>query len=262
MRDLPALLSEHGPEMPPAWGELQAWDPVRQKAVWTVKHAGSFNGGVLSTAGGLVFQGTSDGRFAAYAAESGAKLWEIVTNIGIVAPPISYSVDGTQYLSVLAGWGGGGVIEGSDAGISAASRYVNQGHLFTFALGATGKLPEVPLRRLEVADPLPDLDLPLGTAEAGSALFHRYCLQCHGILAVSAGVVPDLRYSSRETHASFTDIVLGGTRAHAGMASFADLLDQGDVRAIQAYVIRRARETKQSEGSAGGSAAAQAPSTP
>jgi mono/diheme cytochrome c family protein len=243
----PALLAKYGPAMPPAWGELKAWDPVRQKAVWTVKHPGSFNGGVLSTAGGLVFQGTSDGRFAAYAAESGEKLWEITTNIGIVAPPITYSVDGTQYVSVLAGWGGGGVIEGSDAGISAASRYVNQGHLFTFAIGANGKLPEVPLRELEIAEPLPELDVPPGTADAGSALFHRYCLNCHGVLAVTSGVVPDLRYASRETHASFNDIVLGGTRIHKGMASFADLLNAADVRAIHAYVIQRARETKQAE---------------
>jgi quinohemoprotein ethanol dehydrogenase len=245
--DIPALLTKYADEMPPAWGELKAWDPVQQKAIWTVRHPGSFNGGVLSTAGGLVFQGTSDGRFAAYAADSGAKLWEITTNIGIVAPPISYAVDGRQYVSVLAGWGGGGVIEGSDAGISAASRYVNQGHLFSFALGATGTLPEVPLRDLAVADGLPELDVPLGAAQAGSALFHRYCMFCHGIDAVTAGVVPDLRYSSLETHAHFADIVLGGTRQHLGMASFADKLDADDVRAIQAYVIRRAQETKAAE---------------
>ena len=79
----PALLAKYADEMPPAWGELKAWDPVQQKARWTVKHPGSFNGGVLSTAGGLVFQGTSDGRFAAYAADSGEKHWEITTNIGI-----------------------------------------------------------------------------------------------------------------------------------------------------------------------------------
>jgi mono/diheme cytochrome c family protein len=244
--------------MPPAWGELKAWDPVQQKAAWTVKHPGSFNGGVLSTAGGLVFQGTSDGRFAAYASDSGQKLWEITTNIGIVAPPISFRVDGTQYVSVLAGWGGGGVIEGSDAGISAASRYRNQGHLFTFALDAKGTLPEIPRLELEVADPLPDLDVPPGAADAGGALFQRYCLMCHGVLAVGAGVVPDLRYASQETHASFNDIVLGGIRGHKGMASFADLLGADDVNAIHAYVIRRARETKAAEGSA----AAAPPSSP
>jgi quinohemoprotein ethanol dehydrogenase len=246
----PAILAAHASEMPPAWGELKAWDPVQQKAVWSVKHPGSFNGGVLSTAGGLVFQGTSDGRFAAYAADSGEKLWEITTNIGIVAPPISFSVDGKQYVSVLAGWGGGGVIEGSDAGISAASHYVNEGHLFTFALGAKGALPVIPPRVLTIADPLPELDVPPGAAEAGSALFHRYCLMCHGVLAISAGVVPDLRYASPETHASFAAIVLGGARGHKGMASFADLLSADDVNAIHAYVIQRARETKQAESAA------------
>jgi quinohemoprotein ethanol dehydrogenase len=250
LRDYPALLAKYGSEMPPAWGELKAWDPVKQKVRWSVKHPGSFNGGVLSTAGGLVFQGTSDGRFAAYAAESGEKLWEITTNIGIVAPPISYSLDGTQYVSVLAGWGGGGVIEGNDAGISAASRYVNEGHLFTFALGAKGVLPEIPLRNLEIADPLPELEAPPGAEAAGSALFHRYCLMCHGVMAVTSGVVPDLRYASRETHANFAAIVLGGTRVHAGMANFRDLLGADDVLAIHAYVIQRARETKQAENTA------------
>jgi quinohemoprotein ethanol dehydrogenase len=227
---------------------------VQQKAVWTVRHAGSFNGGVLSTAGGLVFQGTGAGRFVAYAADSGEKLWEATTHIGIVAPPISYRIDGTQYVSVLAGWGGGGVIEGADAGISAASRYENQGHLFTFALGASGKLPEIPLRKLVVADPLPELDVPPGADEAGSQLFQRYCLNCHGIDAITSGVVADLRYASLETHAQFADIVLGGIRAHAGMASFADLLDADEVLAIQAYVIRRARETKAEESAAASSA--------
>jgi quinohemoprotein ethanol dehydrogenase len=234
-------------EMPPAWGELKAWDPVQQKAVWTVKHQGSFNGGVLSTAGRLVFQGTGDGRFVAYADDTGEKLWEVTTNVGTVAPPISYRVGGTQYVSVLAGWGGGGVIEGADAGISAASHYENQGQLFTFAVGATEPLPEIPRLQLAIADPLPELDAPPGAADAGESHFQRYCLPCHGIDAVTSGVVPDLRYASLETHAQFADIVLGGIRAHMGMASFADVLDRDEVLAIQAYVIQRARETKAKE---------------
>jgi quinohemoprotein ethanol dehydrogenase len=117
----------------------------------------------------------------------------------------------------------------------------------TFALGAEGTLPDVPRLDLAVADPLPDLGLPPEAAQAGSALFHRYCMFCHGIDAITAGVVPDLRYSTAETHAHFADIVVGGTRAHMGMASFADKLDADDVRAIQAYVIRRAKETKQAD---------------
>jgi quinohemoprotein ethanol dehydrogenase len=67
---------------------------------------------------------------------------------------------------------------------------------------------------------------------------------CHGVLAIGAGVTPDLRYASADTHASFNDIVLGGTRVHKGMASFADVLNADDANAIHAYVIERARETK------------------
>jgi quinohemoprotein ethanol dehydrogenase len=202
----------------------------------------------------LASQSTYDVRNALSGAEHFRTGPEAATHIGIVAPPISYRIDGKQYVSVLAGWGGGGVIEGADAGISAASRYENQGHLFTFALGASGKLPEIPLRKLVVADPLPELDVPPGADEAGSQLFQRYCLNCHGIDAITSGVVADLRYASLETHAQFADIVLGGIRAHAGMASFADLLDADEVLAIQAYVIRRARETKAEESAAASSA--------
>jgi PQQ-dependent dehydrogenase (methanol/ethanol family) len=228
-------------EMPPAWGELKAWDPISQKAVWTVKHPGSFNGGVLSTAGNLVFQGTSDGRFVAYAADTGERLWEVLTRVGIVAPPVTYAVDGKQYVSVLAGWGGGGAIEGGDLGISAAGKWENQGRLLTFALDGKAELPQPRALSHEIASPLPDLGISAAGVKRGETLFNTYCLPCHGILAMTSGVVPDLRFSSLETHGQFQDIVLGGIRIHKGMASFADALSVEDLQRVQAYVIQRAR---------------------
>jgi quinohemoprotein ethanol dehydrogenase len=226
--------------MPPAWGELKAWDPIAQKAVWTVKHPGSFNGGVLSTAGNLVFQGTGDGRFAAYAADTGERLWEVLTRVGIVAPPVTYAVDGVQYVSVLAGWGGGGAIEGGDIDTSAAGKWENWGRLLTFALDGKAELPQPRALTHVVASPLPDLGLSDAEVERGEVLFNTYCLPCHGILAMTSGVVPDLRFASLETHAQFQDIVLGGIRIHKGMASFADALSVEDLKRVQAYVIQQA----------------------
>jgi PQQ-dependent dehydrogenase (methanol/ethanol family) len=227
--------------LPAAWGELKAWDPIAQKAVWSVKHPGSFNGGVLTTAGNLVFQGTADGRFAAYAADSGERLWEVLVRVGIVAPPVTYELDGVQYVSVLAGWGGGGVIEGGDIDVAAAGKWENRGRLLTFALGAEGAIPEPkPLSRV-VANPLPVFEVDGAEIERGEALFNTYCLPCHGILAMTTDVVPDLRFASPETHAQFQDIVLGGVRVHKGMATFADVLSQEDVRLVHAYVVEQAR---------------------
>ena len=87
-------------------GSLLAWDPVKQQKVWEVQHPLTWNGGVLSTAGNLVFQGTADGRLVAYRADNGDKVWEYKTQAGVIAPPVTYSVDGEQYVTVMAGWGG------------------------------------------------------------------------------------------------------------------------------------------------------------
>ncbi len=87
-------------------GSLLAWDPVKQQKVWEVQHPLTSNGGVLSTAGNLVFQGTADGRFVAYRADTGEKVWEFKTQTGVIAPPVTYSVDGEQYIAVAVGWGG------------------------------------------------------------------------------------------------------------------------------------------------------------
>ena len=79
--------------------------PQTQKEVWRVQHATAWNGGLLSTSGNLLFQGRADGYFAAYAADSGQLIWESPTHVGITAP-VSYSIDGEQYVTVVAGWGG------------------------------------------------------------------------------------------------------------------------------------------------------------
>ena len=86
-------------------GQLVAWDPEKQSEVWRYQHAGPWNGGVLATAGNLVFQGSLIGEFAAYNATTGERLWQFPAQTGIAAAPVSYAVNGEQYISVAVGWG-------------------------------------------------------------------------------------------------------------------------------------------------------------
>jgi quinohemoprotein ethanol dehydrogenase len=92
--------------MPPPTGELLAWDPVARKAAWRMKYPVLEGGGVLATAGNLVFQGRADGVLAAYRATDGKQLWSFDAGTGIMAPPVTYTVGGIQYVSLMAGWGG------------------------------------------------------------------------------------------------------------------------------------------------------------
>ena len=100
------------PDRPVAKGYLLAWDPVRQRPAWRVDHAGPWNGGVLATAGNLVVQGTAAGQVVAYAADTGARLWSSPAQTGVMAGPVSYAVDGEQYIAVMAGWGGSFAMSG------------------------------------------------------------------------------------------------------------------------------------------------------
>jgi quinohemoprotein ethanol dehydrogenase len=217
---------------PPNKGYLLAWNPVTQQEAWRVDHAGVWNGGTLATAGNLVAQGAADGRFVVYSADKGTKLWEMPIQTGAEAGPVSYSVDGEQYIAVAAGWSGSiAVIGGMAPTYRATSR------ILAFKLGGTAKLPPVPER----ADPTP----PPQTASAevvakGEAIYRGTCRLCHGYQAVSGGMTPDLRYMSAATHKAFKDIVLYGARAKDGMAPFADMLKPDDADAIHAYLIDRA----------------------
>jgi PQQ-dependent dehydrogenase (methanol/ethanol family) len=224
-------------------GRLVAWDPVAGREVWRVEHAQPLSGGTLATAGNLVFQGRADGTLRAYRATDGEVLWEFQHETGIGAAPITYSIDGTQYVSVLSGWGGPEVLLNTPLG---AGR-VGPGRLLTFALDGTAELPEPMPPAAPIEAPTFELAVSDDEIEAGTALYNDNCFACHGFGAVSMGGVPDLRRASTATHETFEDIVLGGVREPLGMPSFADLLSSKEVRQIQGYVLARARE------SAGGS---------
>jgi quinohemoprotein ethanol dehydrogenase len=216
-------------------GWLLAWDPVRQREAWRVDYPRPGNGGVLTTAGNLVIQGTASQTFAVYSADKGEKLWEMPVQNVPIAGPVTYMVDGEQYIAVNAGWGGGmGLIEAGAGKVM----HTSDARMLAFKLGGTATLPALP-----PPDPIPRPPMLRASEEQinkGAQLFARTCAICHGQNAV--GGTKDLRHMTPETHKEFNDIVLGGKRLQKGMASFADILSKDDSDAIHAFVIARANE--------------------
>jgi quinohemoprotein ethanol dehydrogenase len=228
-------------------GKLVAWDPVRQKPAWTVERPGPWNGGTLSTAGNLVFEGTASGQFEAYRADTGEKLWSIQAQTGVMAGPVSYEVDGQQYVAVVAGWGGVFPLAGGEVSLK-SGRGRNISRILAFKLGGKAILPPIPEVEPEKLDPPPST-ASAATIHAGEKLFQRYCGGCHGDVAVSGGVLPDLRYSSTLRNDQFFYIVLGGMLHQKGMVSFDKELNHDDVAKIRAYVIYRANQTLREQSS-------------
>jgi quinohemoprotein ethanol dehydrogenase len=236
---LAAVMSGKPP--PPYLGYIKAWDPVTQKEVWHVPMTGSWNGGLLATAGGLVFGGGADGIFAAYDAKTGEPLWKINLTTGILAPPMSYAVDGEQYVAVLAGWGGAGGLAAFRDPNAALSKYgTNQGRLFVFKLGGRQSVAALPSEEGAMESEPPPQTADAATVQKGFDAYHRTCVFCHGFFAQSEGVVPDLRTVSPGIWDQYDAIVRGGALSDAGMASFKDVLTKDDVTAIRAYVLSQA----------------------
>ena len=224
-------------------GKLVAWDPVTQTARWTVNYTGPWNGGVLSTAGNLVFQGTAGGTFAAYSADKGSKLWSFPTQSGVIAAPMTYAIDGQQYVAIMVGWGGVyDLSAGTLAGKSGAVRNISR--LMVFKLGSKGALPAIKSLAALVLDP-PAFKGTAEQAAHGGAVFGRYCAVCHGDAAVAGGLVPDLRHSGTINSAeAIRSVVIDGALQHNGMVSFKTALKPEDVEDVRQYVIKRANEDK------------------
>jgi quinohemoprotein ethanol dehydrogenase len=217
----------------PVHSRLVAWDPVRQREVWQSQLLGRIGAGTLSTAGGLVFQGTTDGRFIAYSAADGKVLWSTDAQTGVVAGPMSFAIDGEQYIAEEVGYG--------------LVRYgmSNQSRVLVFKLGGTASLPPAP-----PPPPPPVLDPPPSTASAatiqqGQAQFESHCAMCHDPPAANRSIFPDLRYSpALGSGAAFDAIVLGGVFQANGMASFKGRLTEPQVQSVRAYMIERANQAK------------------
>ncbi|MBQ96193.1 MAG: PQQ-dependent dehydrogenase, methanol/ethanol family [Actinobacteria bacterium] len=228
-------------------GKLLAWDPINQKAKWTVEHPGPWNGGVLATGGGLVFQGNSGSEFSAYDSSTGNKLWSFAAQTGVVAPPITYTVNGEQYVAVLAGWGGAFALTADGTLIDQMHPVRNISRLLVFKIGGTAELPAEPALAAAPLDPPPSR-ASAATIELGREKYARYCSVCHAPGAVGSTVLPDLRRSGAlDNRQAWQQIVHEGALQGNGMASFEGSLTPEEIEAIRAYVIRRANEDKEME---------------
>ena len=234
-------------------GKLVAWDPIRQKQAWAIDRPGPWNGGTLATAGNLVFEGTAGGRFDAYRADTGEKVWSFDAQTGVIAGPVTYTVKGEQYVAVLAGWGG--VLPLAAGEVAFKSGHMrNVSRVLAFKIGGKATLPSSP--EFET----PRLNPPPSTASAdeirhGEAVFQRYCSGCHGDVGVGGGVLPDLRYSEFLKNDRWFAIVRDGMLQSQGMVGFGKEVSQEDAAAIRSYVIFRANETlKQAKDAEKGSA--------
>ncbi len=223
-----------------AAGRLVAWDPVARREVWRATREGQANGGALSTAGTLVFQGTGMGEFHALNARTGVPLWSSETQTGVLAAPISYEIGGVQYVAVMVGTGGSWAMSGTEANAK-GNRLPNISRLLVYSLGGKATLPPVSQRSAPSFAP-PPATAPAAVVARGAAAFDTYCGRCHGREgAVNLGILPDLRHSAMlQSSDAWAAVVLGGQLTGNGMASFASVLDADDAEAIRAYIIERA----------------------
>ncbi len=232
-------------------GWLVAWDPIKQEARWTVKQDGPWNGGVLSLDTGIVLQGQREGALAAYDAANGDKLWSTNVKAGALSGMSTYEIDGEQYMTITTGWGSAYALSASYGYTSPVPPQV--GRVVTFKVGGTDTIPDA----MEVAiEPTPKSD-NFGTSaqvKAGLENYSTNCLVCHGPFAVSAGVLPDLRWSYATADKNeWTDILVNGALSENGMVSFKEQLSPDAMESIRAYVMAQGHMAV-SNGEAGGPA--------
>jgi PQQ-dependent dehydrogenase (methanol/ethanol family) len=225
-----------GPEA--AAGVLIAWDPAARREVWRVDRGFYSGSGLLSTHGNLVFQGDLSGNFSAYAADSGREVWSYLVQGGIMASPITYELDGEQYVAVAQGWGGESSLP--FGAISGPQNMINISRVLVFKGGASARLPVIETEE----QLLPSHNLAMATPEQvaeGRDLYNLYCAVCHGGNAISGGLVPDLRYRIADLDASWQAIVFDGALASAGMPAWKEYLSREETDRIKSYVAHEAR---------------------
>ena len=226
-----------------AKGSLVAWDPVANKVRWTVDYPTPWNGGTMTTAGNLVFQGTALGEFRAYAADSGKQLFSYPVQTGVMAGAATYAVDGQQYVAILTGRGGALPLSIGYA-IGKARDIPNVPRLLIFKLGGTAQLPPI-TPPAGVAVSLPAATASPQQVAQGQLLYGRYCQVCHGASAGGGGVLPNLQRSATLGDAdAWHAILIDGALAGNGMVSFKKVLTPEQAQAVRLYVIDEANWAK------------------
>ncbi len=212
-----------------AFGELLAWNVASGKPDWVTPHLAPWNGGTLTTAGNLVFQGTAEGTFNAYNAKTGEELWKSPVGSGVIAAASTYTVDGKQYVSIEVGWGGvlGNVIH--------VSPNESPGTVYTFALGGNAPLPTfTAYQQAALVQGVPYNKADVGP---GAGLYVANCALCHGTPGVNnGGVIPNLGYIPQGILAHLSSMVINGPLVGEGMPNFAGKLTPEQVTQIQAFI--------------------------
>ena len=216
--------------MPEPKAHLKAFDPLTGEVVWSVRNKSGYNGGVLATAGGIIFQGDGDGVVTAFNTDNGELLWSYEAFATIGAPPITYEIDDTQYMAIIVG-----------------TNYLfnGGGKLMVFKLGGKVDLPEPTKRDYSIPEQ-PPLTASNEELKRGDQLYHDICANCHGGLGRSY-LSADLRRMSLDKHKAFQAIVRGGILKDSGMQSFAEFLTEEDTELIHQYVIFRANKDREQQ---------------
>ena len=226
----PTRFDPNGPSPVAPFGRLIAYDPVAQKEVWGVKQVSYWNGGLLTTATGLVFQGDAEGKFKGYDASTGAILWETDVRSGVIAPPITYMVDGKQYLTIAVGWGGS---------LGLGRKFTSNVHLGTIYTWEIGGRAEAPKKMDGAGSQLTLLEdniTPLAVGR-GFNVYVKNCIQCHGEEAgAGGGALPDLTRSTDGVFKNHKEIILNGALVANGMPSFKDRLTEEDIAHLQSFL--------------------------
>ena len=239
--NIPADKAVRAGTMAALTGALVAFDPVTGTERWKVPYPSPTNGGILTTAGNLLFQGTAAGEFRAYTADTGKQLWSFPAQSGILAAPMTYTVDGEQYIAVLVGWGGVWDVSG---GKLTSKMTPNISRLLVFKLGANGTLAAMPAAADRVLDPPPLSGTPEQLA-MGEKLYTNSCSVCHGNAAVAGSLNPDLRHSGALGNPKvWQSIVHDGALSANGMVAWGTQFSADQIDTIRLYVIKRANEDK------------------
>jgi len=229
---------------------IRAWDPVAEKVVWeheTSSGIRGYDGGVMSTAGNLVFQGRGSGELWVYAADTGKVLKVLKTGSHIMAAPMTYAINGEQYVAVQVGYGGTPITVGPIPPSSAALKYQNTNRIIAFKLGG-GAVPTPPPRTEPAFPKPPEQKATQAQIDAGEVTFIEQCTRCHQL---GPSTTPDLRKLNDGLHVAFKDILMRGTLAPAGMERFSDILSDKDADNVHAYLIEQSWIAYRAQESAG-----------
>jgi quinohemoprotein ethanol dehydrogenase len=207
---------------------LSAWNPATQKEAW---RAGAGTG-TMTTAGNLVFQteaGQASGNLVAYRADTGEKLWTGSLGARAGSGPMTYEVNGVQYVAAL-----------------------GNGRLAVFKLGGNTVMPPAPAAVPQVLNPPANFGSPAQIA-AGEGFYAASCSICHEGQARNSTGAPDLRYSPfLGSTPAFNSVVIDGIKMDGGMKSFKGALTPENVEAIRAHLVSQANTLKDNPPPAGG----------